>query len=391
MVRACMTRMAMSCAPALGERGGASGPERAADASLLLDSITDHAIFALDPAGCITTWSRGAERLLGYSRDEIVGQHVGRLHLGQEVAQGGVAEGLEQALLHGRHAEEGLRVRRDGSTFWAQVVVNPLLDEDGGPRGFAAVLRDVSERKRREDALHRLADASIALRARDEFLSLASHELRTPLTALRLHLQTLARSARRRPEEAVATLAARAAKLEHHVDRMSGLIDTLLDVARIASGHLDLDLEPVDLGAMIALIVERRRSCLPDPERLRLEIEGRTVARCDPVRFEQVMSSLVDNALKYGGDEPVEVAVARADDRAVLLVRDRGIGIAPQDQERIFERFERAAPVSQYGGFGFGLWAAREIVKAHGGVIRVHSQHGRGSTFVVELPLAGTP
>jgi PAS domain S-box-containing protein len=389
MVRAHMTRMAMSCSPALEERAGGSVPQRGADAWQLLDSISDHAIFALDPAGRITTWSRGAERLLGYARDEIVGEHVGRLHLGQEVAEGGVAEALEQALLHGRHAEEGLRVRADGSTFWAQVVLNPLRDDAGRVSGFAAVLRDVSERKRREDALHRLADASIALRARDEFLSLASHELRTPLTALRLHLQTLARSARRKPEETVATLAARAAKLEQHVDRMSALIDTLLDVARIASGHLHLDLAPVDLGPMVARVVERRRSLLPDPERLQLRVDGRVLGRCDAVRFEQVVASLVDNALKYSGDEPVEVAVARTtEDQAVVAVRDHGIGIAAEDQARIFERFERAAPVSQYGGFGFGLWAAREIVKAHGGTISVHSQHGRGSTFVVELPLA---
>jgi len=390
MVRAYMTRMAMSCSPARDECAGGLVPDRVGDPARLLDSITDHAIFALDLAGRITTWSRGAERLLGYARNEIVGEHVGRLHLGQEVAEGGVAEGLEQALLHGRHAEEGLRVRADGSTFWAQEVLNPLRDEAGRTCGYAAILRDVSERKRREDALHRVADASIALRARDEFLSLASHELRTPLTALRLHLQTLARSARRKPEETVATLPTRAAKLEQHVDRMSALIDTLLDVARIASGHLHLDIAPVELGPVVARVVERRRTHLSDPGRLRLAVEGVVLGRCDPVRLEQVVASLVDNALKYGGDEPVEVAVAREEDRAVLIVRDRGIGIAAEDQDRIFERFERAAPVSQYGGFGFGLWAAREIAKAHGGTIRVHSHHGRGSTFVVELPLART-
>ncbi|WP_176062081.1 PAS domain-containing sensor histidine kinase [Anaeromyxobacter diazotrophicus] len=383
-----MTQTATSCASARAEREDRAQPERDGEAWRLLDSISDHAIFALDPAGHITTWNRGAERLLGYAQEEIVGEHVGRLHLGQEVAEGGVAEALEQALLHGRHAEEGLRVRADGSTFWAQVVLNPLRDEAGGTCGFAAVLRDVSERKRREEALHRLADAGIALRARDEFLSLASHELRTPLTALRLHLQTLARSARRKPEEAVASLPARAAKLEQHVDRMSSLIDTLLDVARIASGHLRLDLAPVSLGPMVAGLVERRRAVLPEPGRLRLSVGGVVLGRCDGARIEQVVASLIDNALKYGGDEPVEVAVARADDRAVLVVRDRGIGIAAEDHARIFERFGRAAPVSQYGGFGFGLWAAREIVKAHGGTIRVHSQHGRGSTFVVELPLA---
>jgi PAS domain S-box-containing protein len=373
-----------------GGRAASQACDRQADASRLLDSITDHAIFALDPAGRITTWSRGAERLLGYSGEEIIGRHVDQLYLGQEVAEGGVAGALEQAILHGRHDEEGLRVRADGSTFWAQVVLNPLRDEAGHASGFAAVLRDVSERRRREDALHRLADASVALRARDEFLSLASHELRTPLTALRLHLQTLARSARRKPEETVATLPSRAAKLEQHVDRMSALIDTLLDVARIASGHLHLDLAPVDLGAMVAGIVERRRAFLPDPGRLRVAVDGLVMGQCDPARFAQVVARLIDNALKYGGDEPVEVALARADDHAVLVVRDRGIGIAAEDQARIFERFERAAPASQYGGFGFGLWAAREIVKAHGGTIRVHSQRGRGSTFLVEVPLEPT-
>lgn len=385
-----MTRSATSRPPAWEEGAGEGTPDEGVDASRLLDAVSDYAIFALDPAGRITRWSLGAERLLGYRRDEIVGEHVSRLHLGQEVAEGGVAEALEQALLHGRHAEEGLRVRADGSTFWAQVVLNPLRDPPGRACGYAGVMRDVSERKRREDALHRLADASIALRARDEFLSLASHELRTPLTALRLQLQTLSRAARRDPARAAATLAVRSAKLEQHVDRMSALVDALLDVARIASGHLHLDLAPVDLGALVARVVDRRRACLPEPRRLQVAVDGLVFGRCDPVRLEQVVASLVDNAIKYGGDQAVDVAVASGDDRAVIAVHDRGIGIPSEDQVRIFERFERAAPVSQYGGFGFGLWAAREIVKAHGGAIRVHSQHGRGSTFVVELPLAAS-
>jgi PAS domain S-box-containing protein len=365
-----------------------SRPERAQLAALLLDGITDYALVALDPWGRVQAWGRGAERVYGWLAAEVLGERWERLFLPHDGAEGHPVALLELALRHGRHEEEALRVRRDGSTFWASVVLTPLRGERGEVRGFAEVARDVTDRREAEEALRRLSDARSAVRARDEFLALAAHELKTPLTALGLNLQAMVRASHRKPAEVIATLASRTERLQRHVDRMSGLVETLLDVGRVASGQLELRMEPSDLAEVAARVasrcVEERggRCCVV------LDAPEPVAGRFDPNRMEQVMFALLDNALKYGGGGPAHLSVRAEGKRARVAVRDHGIGIAPEDQERIFHKFERAAPSTQYGGFGFGLWAARQLVKAHGGEIRVRSAPGEGSTFEVVLPLA---
>ncbi|HET9597836.1 MAG TPA: HAMP domain-containing sensor histidine kinase [Anaeromyxobacteraceae bacterium] len=355
--------------------------------ALLLDGITDYALVALDPWGRVQAWGRGAERVYGFPGDAMVGERWDRLFLPHDGAAGRPGALLELALRHGRHEEEALRVRRDGSTFWAHAVLTPLRGERGEVRGFAEVARDVTDRREAEQALRRLSDARSAVRARDEFLALAAHELKTPLTALGLNLQAMVRASHRKPAEVVATLAARTERLQRHVDRMSGLVETLLDVGRVASGQLELRIQDGDVAQVAARVAsrcveERGGRCCVD-----LDAPEPVPGRFDPHRVEQVLFALLDNGLKYGGGGPVQLSVRADGRRARVAVRDQGIGIAPEDQERIFQRFERAAPATQYGGFGFGLWAARQLVKAHGGEIRVRSAPGEGSTFEVLLPL----
>lgn len=250
-------------------------------------------------------------------------------------------------------------------------------------------------------------EAREAVRARDVFLSIASHELKTPLTSLKLHAQRFVRRAQRGHDEAFDAddVLARSRSIDQQATRLNALVDELLDVSRITAGRMRFTREPVDLGALAQDVVARFGSQL-----VAVEAERSIVGAWDRLRLDQVVTNLVSNALKYGAGKPVIVRVERAaaadpgptgaredlevdaapEPRARLIVRDEGIGIAPPHQARIFECFERFVSERHFGGFGLGLWISRQIVEGLGGTIRVTSEPGRGSTFVVELPL-GAP
>ncbi len=230
--------------------------------------------------------------------------------------------------------------------------------------------------------LYRRAQDAVA--ARDEFLSIASHELKTPLTSLTLHSDSLRGAARRGALDQVAT---KADLIRRSVDRLARLVSSLLDISRIGAGRIDLEPEDTNLAEVAREVVDRfedeahRAGC-----EVVLEAEP-TRGRWDRTRLDQVLTNLLSNAIKYGPGNPVVVRVEPRQDRAVLSVQDRGIGISEADQIRIFQRFERAVSKRNYGGFGLGLWIVRQIVEALGGAVRVESVPGEGSTFTVELPL----
>lgn len=225
-----------------------------------------------------------------------------------------------------------------------------------------------------------LADeARAAVRARDDFLSVASHELNTPLAALKLQLGRLLRHPPP-PEQ----MKARLATIDHQVDRLTELVSELLDVSRLRAGRFELSRTDVDLADLITDVASRLDSA---GERLRLTLSP-AVGSWDRMRIEQVITNLLSNALKYGDGKPVEVSLTAPDSRGdvIVLVRDHGIGIAEADQGRIFDRFERAVSGKSYSGLGLGLWITRKIVEAHGGSIDVESRAGEGSTFTLRLP-----
>ncbi len=222
-----------------------------------------------------------------------------------------------------------------------------------------------------------------SLTARDEFLSVASHELRTPLTSLQLNLQLLAReldvddAARPRLETSI-----RACK------QLAALVETLLDVGRAATGHLDLERVDLDMNALLRDLTGRFESELAAahcPLDLRLAARPAT-GRWDKVRLEQVLSNLLANAIKFGAGNPIEVECTCDTDAVHVTVADHGVGICPDDQARLFQRFERAASTRRYGGLGLGLWIAKEIVEGHAGTIRCESAEGHGARFLLDLP-----
>jgi signal transduction histidine kinase/DNA-binding response OmpR family regulator len=219
--------------------------------------------------------------------------------------------------------------------------------------------------------------AQIAIRIREDFVSIASHELKTPLTPLKLQLASLQR---RLPEDRKA-LMDRLALADRQVDKIDELVSQLLDVSKIAAGRFELQPQWVDLRRIVERVIER----FTTNATVRLRGEGAR-AFLDPFRVEQLVTNLVSNAVKYGEGKPVDVELSADEERARIVVRDHGIGIGTREQARIFERFERAVSSNQYGGFGLGLWIARQVVEASGGRISVASELGKGAEFTVVLP-----
>jgi len=255
----------------------------------------------------------------------------------------------------------------------------------------AQLRRDrIAERTRAEAERERLlAELREAVQARDTFLAIASHELKTPLTSLQLQVQTLQRADER---ERLATLPAKKLQAKVHsiarqVARLGALINNLLDVSRITSGRMTLAAERVDLAEVVAGVIAQSQDLIRQSESEVVVEATPVIGYWDRLRIETVVSNLLSNALKFGERSPVVVAVSADGRLARLVVTDHGIGISPDQQARIFEKFERAVSEQHYGGFGLGLWIVRQIVEAHDGSIRVTSEPGAGSSFVVELPL----
>jgi signal transduction histidine kinase len=259
---------------------------------------------------------------------------------------------------------------------------------------IVSIARDITERQRTQlerELLYR--EAVDAIRARDEFLSVASHELRTPLSALQLQIQTLLQPPRRSPQ-AVPSPEQIKVKLQvanRQIERLTRLIGELMDVSRITAGRLRLELEEIDLAAVVREVVLRLGE---EASRAHTSVDmsaaTRVVGMWDRIRMEQVVANLLTNAFKFGGGKPIEIRVEERESIGRLVVVDHGIGIAPGDVERIFQRYEQAISSRAFGGLGLGLYIARQIIEAHGGTIRVESQPGAGSTFTIDLPKGAT-
>jgi PAS domain S-box-containing protein len=348
------------------------------------------------PDGDILWANKADYSLLGYSRDEYVGHHLAEFHADQAVLDDMLARLSRNEVLQ----EREVRLRcKDGSI--RDVVVNSnALWRNGQFVHSQCFTRDVTERKRveqeRTQAEAALRESEVQLRrashllqeavhAREEFLSTAGHELRNPVNALQLQLVALLRATQEGAETVPREWASeRIGQAVDAVRRLVRLVETLLDVSRITAGRLDLEPEPMDFGQAVHAVVSRFKDQLQ--ERQLTTRVARTTGSWDRLRVEQIVTNLLSNAIKYGDGLPIEITLEGDDGTVCLSVTDHGIGIEPENQSRLFERFERAVTRRQYGGFGLGLWITQQIVSAMEGHIAVESRPGEGSTFRVTLP-----
>jgi PAS domain S-box-containing protein len=341
-------------------------------------------------------FNKAGEELLGLPRQQLIGKndydffpefeaHFFTSMDRQVLANGSVVDIAEESIHTQLKGERTLHTKKI-----------PLYDLDGRPEYLLGISEDITDKKRAEEDRIKLAqereariEAEKAIQLRDDFLSIAAHELRTPLTPIRMYLQLV--------KQHIETLAPDLPKVEplrkaircteQEFERFLRLVENLLDVSRMSAGRLILDRREFDLAELVKNVADRFGTELHRAQcELRLDIRSSVMGCWDQTRLEQLVINLLTNAMKYGAKKPIDVIVSRTGTTALIEVKDNGIGVTKEDQERIFHRFERVAPLKHFGGFGLGLFISREIAVAHGGTIRLTSEPGVGSTFTVELP-----
>jgi len=376
---------------------------------LLIESVKDYAIFLLDKNGHVVTWNEGARRIKQYEASEIIGKHFSVFYGDHDIIDGKPQRELDIATAWGSVEDEGWRLRKDGTSFWANVVITAVYDSRGELRGFTKVTRDVTDRKRAEELQRALIEqrearyqaeeerrradqasriAQEANRAKDQFLMTLSHELRTPMTAILGWARLLPTLPPGDPALRDGILAiGRSAQLQ------TRLIDDVLDVSRIVSGKLRLTVEDVDIVRVLQAAIESVRAGAEAKSIEILTSLGPELGRisADPMRVQQILWNLLTNAIKFTPREgTITIAGSRTDTHVEICVKDTGQGIDPAFLPHIFEPFRQAedAMTRHHGGLGLGLSIVRYITEAHGGVIAAHSAgRGKGSTFTVTLPV----
>jgi PAS domain S-box-containing protein len=349
---------------------------------LLVDGVTEYAIMMLDVEGCVTSWNVGAERIKGYKSEEILGKHVSHFYPSEAVLENKPWAQLSAARSSGRLTDEGWRLRKDGTLFWAATVITALKDQDNNAYGFAHVVQDLTSRRHSEA----LADTAKRMH---EFIAMLAHELRNPLAPIRNAVALMGRKGLRDP-----ALESMRQTIDRQSVLLTRLLDELLDVNRIARGQFSIQHELIDLREVIAQAIETSRPLIDMREhRLAVSVPDQPIlVRGDALRLTQAILNLLNNAAKYtpkGGSIGLSASVRHAE--IEVRVSDNGGGIDPAMLERIFDLFVQLDPGSNatVGGLGVGLALVRRVIELHGGSIQARSAgKGQGSDFIARFPLS---
>lgn len=360
---------------------------------LVVEGVQDYAIVLLDVLGDVRTWNAGAERVTGVAASAVLGQRLTDLTDRDRPT----IDPLAQATRTGRGEAEGWYRRPDGTRYWGQLTVTALRRDDGTPYGYAAILQDVTERRAGrvalEEALHREQEAAAELRRanelKDEFLAVAAHEIRTPLSAILGASRLLADGSDPLPPEETAEIVG---LVWTHASDMRDIVERLLEFTQLQAGRVHLTPGPLDLRTEVEAVVVDVGRLLAEHE-VEVVVPDDAEVVVDAGLLHQVLSNLLSNAAKFSGPgTTVTITADVADGWLTVAVRDRGIGIAPEHHERVFELFRQAEqPVPSSRGTGVGLAIVRRYVELAGGRIEVDSDRGRGTTFTVHIPCSAAP
>jgi len=363
---------------------------------LLVQSVRDYAIFMLDPTGHIATWNAGAARIKGYTSDEIIGKHFSIFYTAEDLADGKPARELEIATRTGVYEEEGWRLRKDGSRFWANVVITAVRRPDGSLAGFAKVTRDLTERRaaqeRAIEAARQAAASEEANLTKSQFLAAMSHELRTPLNAIGGYTDLIAMGVRGPvTNEQIEDLQ----RIKRSQQHLLGIINDILNFSRIEAGQTTYDLESVPMFEVIEAVGHMIE---PQAATKGLTVDVRECPRdiaawADQSKVEQILINLLSNAVKFTEQGTITLECDRHDAKSVsITVADTGAGIPPEELERIFEPFVQVGRslIQAQEGTGLGLAISRDLARGMGGDIVVTSEIQKGSRFTLTLPRAPT-
>jgi PAS domain S-box-containing protein len=359
---------------------------------LLTQSVRDYAIFMLDPDGRIATWNEGAQRIKGYTAQEIIGRHFSAFYPADDIARGKPPWELREATRDGRFEDEGWRLRKDGSRFWANVVITALRNPGGSLIGFTKVTRDLTERRLSEERAladaRRLAAMEAANQAKSEFLATLSHELRTPLNAIAGYVDLLDAGVAGPPNEQQHEYLGRIRDSQQH---LLGIINDLLNYSRIEAGAVKYDIAPVRADALMARTVTMvtPQAAAKAHSIRRVPCDESITLMGDRSKVEQILLNLLSNAVKFtpnGGTITLRCEQRR--NVVALGVSDTGPGIPEDKADAIFEPFVQLGRnlTSSQEGAGLGLAISRDLARAMNGDVTVESTVGKGATFTLTLP-----
>ena len=357
---------------------------------LLVDGVRDYAIYMLDINGNVESWNAGAERAKQYTAQEIIGKHFSTFYTAEDRVNGKPQRMLDSALADGRVEDEGWRVRKDGTRFWADLIITAIYDDNGVHIGYGKVTRDMTERRMLMDTKEEAMRASTAKSA---FLANMSHELRTPLTGIIGYAEMVQEHL---TEIGMSDMASDVGKILYSANHLQSIVSDILDLSKIEAGQLELKREKVDLDQLIQEVVgsiQPLALCTQSTLTIHSMREGIELS-IDRTRLKQVLYNLLSNAAKFTHAGTITVS-ANLDETtqpvyALISIADTGVGMSESEAGAVFERFYRSEiHVNQYnqGGTGLGLAICRMLCEAMGGGVTVKSKSGEGSTFTVRLPL----
>ena len=361
---------------------------------LLIETVRDYAIFVLDSSGRVATWNIGAERLKGYKPSEIIGEHFSKFYPPEDIESRKPERELEIAIREGRVEDEGWRLRKDGTRFWANVIITALRDETKTLIGFAKVTRDLTERRRSElkaiDDARRIAESEAANKAKADFLAAMSHELRTPLNAIGGFAELLSLEVHGPVTEQQREDLGRITASQRH---LLGIINDILNFSRVEAGRIEYNIEEIDLAQTIER-VSRMLEPLVTQKNIELVEEEcppgiRAVA--DVAKTEQILVNLISNAVAYTERGFIGIGCGYADESVWIRVRDTGMGIPADKLESIFEPFVQVGRslTTSHRGTGLGLAISRDLARGMNGDLTVESTIDKGSAFTLWLPIKG--
>lgn len=362
---------------------------------LLVDSVKDYAIFMIDPAGRVMSWNSGAQRIKGYTADEIIGKHFSIFYPPEDAAAAKPERLLRAAAENGRVEDEGWRMRKDGTRFFADVVITAVWDDHGGLRGYSKVTRDITEKRAAEAERAALLEARVRAeetnRAKDEFLMTLSHELRTPMTAITGWARLL-NDGSLPPEEVKLAIKS----ILDSALAQATIIDDVLDVSRLMTGKVQLHIAAVNPVRLAQDVVD---ALTPAARAKHIDIvtdfeSGIGDIAGDADRMRQIIWNLLSNAVKFSPKQKaVTVRVRRGHSTVDIVVDDCGSGVPPEVLPYIFRPFVQAdsSATRRHGGLGLGLTIVRNLAELHGGSVSVANRPEGGASFSVSIPIAAAP
>ena len=350
---------------------------------LLVSSVKDYAIFMIDPSGNIVSWNEGAKNIKGYDAAEIIGKHFSRFYTPEDVETGKPNHDLKIALTEGRFEEEGPRVRKDGSTFQANVIITPIKDTNGHLAGYSKVVRDITASKMAEEELRRReSELEASNNELEAFSYSVSHDLRAPLRSMAGFSGALLEEyADKLDSEGKLYLN----KIQESSVFMSQLIDDLLKLARVA--RTEINYEKLNVSEMAQKAVKELQTAEPG-RKVKVVIKSGLIAHGDRVLLRRVIDNLFGNAWKFSSkaiDPQIEMGSVEHNGKQAYFIRDNGAGFNMTYVDKLFKPFQRLHPVSEFSGTGIGLAIVQRIIRRHGGDVWAEGKVGEGATFYFTL------